>query len=99
LIHVTHHQVLLQMLRQVQRGAEIKLIARTRTIRNVRRRIQAICILAYVHPQEAVRARNLPSGEHFPLGESFDAVCPTAHLIARDEGENDITWEWAACEE
>src|SRR5689334_3792065 len=95
LIDITKHQVLLQMLRQVQRGSKIELIARTLAIRNVGRRIQAIWILANVHSQKTVRAAQPPSRQDFPLGERFDAVRSAAHLVAGDEGKNDVAGDGA----
>src|ERR1700676_171135 len=79
------------MLRQVQRGSEIVLMARTRAVRKVWSRIQAVCVLVYVHAQEAVGPHELPSRQNLPLGEWLDTVRPPAHLVARDKRKNHVT--------
>src|SRR5579859_927002 len=89
-IYIAKHQVLLDMLRQVQRRSQVVLMARTRSVRNVRSWIQAVSVLAYVHLQETVGPHELPSRQNLPFGKRLDAVCSSTHLVARDKRKNHI---------
>src|SRR5215471_9385282 len=80
-------------------------MARTQAIWNVRSRIQAVCVLMYVHSQKAVRPGEFPAYwrrscrcllENLPLCERFNTVGASTHLVACDEGQDNVAGHWAA---
>src|SRR5882672_8254208 len=90
MIHETQRRIVFEMPWQIDRRSHIPLMARTRPVGTVVRRIQAIRVLSDVHLQIAVRAHQPPFRNDSPVCKQLDAVRSSAHLISRYKGNYDV---------